>query len=83
MANARQVRAALENEFTRLRKASEQLEARLKSTADDVTTGALALEKVLEKAIAPNVSAGLKVIEKELAAYKKAGEKELARLTKS
>ena len=68
MANANQVRAALEKEFTRMRKASERFEARLKSTADDVTTGAKALEKVLEKEIAPNVSAGLKAIEKELAA---------------
>ena len=83
MAKASQVRAALEKELGNLRKASERLEARLKSAADDVTTGALALEKVLEKKIAPNVSAGLKAIEKELAAFKKAGEKELAKLTKA
>ena len=83
MANASQVRAALEKEFGRLRKASEQFEARLKSTADDVTTGAQALEKVWAKEVPPNVSAGLKVIEKELAAYRKAGERELARLSKS
>jgi len=83
MANANQVRAALEKEFTRMRKASERFEARLKSTADDVTTGTLALEKVLAKELSPNVSAGLKVIEKELAAYRKAGERELTRLAKS
>jgi hypothetical protein len=45
MANASQVRSALEKEFARLGKASKRLEARLKSAADDVTTGAKALEK--------------------------------------
>ena len=60
MANASQVRAALEKELARMRKASERFEARLKLTADDVTTGAQEFEKVLEKEIAPNVSAGLK-----------------------
>ena len=49
MANVRQVRAALEKEFAKLSKASGSVEARLKSAADDVTTRALALEKVLEK----------------------------------
>ena len=49
MANAKEIRAALEKKLAKLRKASESLEARLKSAADDVTTGALALEKVLEK----------------------------------
>ena len=83
MANASQVRAALGKELARLRKALERLEARLKSTADDVTTGAPALEKVLEKEIAPNVSAGLKVIEKELARLTKSYDRELAKLRKA
>ncbi len=81
MANARQSRAALEKEFAKLSKASESVKARLKSAADDVTIGAMALERVLEKEIAPNVSAKLRVIVKELAAYTKAAGKELAKLT--
>ena len=56
------------------------LQARLKSAADDVTTRALALEKVLQKEFAPDVSGRLKAIEQELAAYKKAADTELARL---
>ena len=83
MANARQIRAAHEKKFAKLSKASESVEARLKSAADDVTIGALALKRVLEKEIAPNVSAKLKVIEKELAAYTKAAGKELAKLKKA
>ena len=75
MANARQIRAALEKEFAKLSKASESVEARLKSAADDVTIGALALERVLEKEIVPNVSAKLRAIEKELAAYTKAAKR--------
>ncbi len=63
MANARQIRAAHEKEFAKLSKASESVEARLKSATDDVTIGALALKRVLEKEIAPNVSAKLKVDE--------------------
>ncbi len=83
MANAKEIRATLDKKLAKLSKASESVEAKLKSAADHVTTGALALEKVLAKEIAPNVSAKLKAIEKVLAAYKKAAERELAKLTKA
>ena len=62
MADAREIRAALEKELAKLSKASEGVEAKFKSAADDVTTRILALEKVLEKKIAPNVSAQLKAV---------------------
>ena len=51
------IRVALEKEFARLRKASEAVEARLKSASDEFATHVRALEKVVEKEFAPNVSA--------------------------
>ncbi len=74
---------ALEKEFARLRKASVSAEARLKSVSNDFATRIRAIEKVVEKEFAPNVSARLRAIEKGLVAYKKASEKELTRLKKS
>jgi len=83
MDNAKEIRVALEKEFARLRKASVSAEARLKSVSNDFATRVLAIEKVVEKEFAPNVSARLRAIEKGLVAYKKASEKELTRLKKS
>ncbi len=80
---ANEMRSALEKELARLGKASESFEARLKSAANDVAMGALALEKVLAKELPPGAAAALKVVERELAAYKKTAEKELTRLSKS
>ena len=54
----------------------------MKSASDEFATRARALEKMVAKEFAPNVSAKLRAIEKELVAYKKASEKELTRLLK-
>ncbi len=83
MANAKGIRTGLEREFAKLSKACESVEASMKSAADDVITAALAVEKVLEKEIAPSIPVALRGIEKELAAYKRAAEKDLAKLTKA
>ena len=77
------MRAALEKEFARLRKASGSVETHLKSAADEIALAALALEEVLSKELPPGAAATMKVIERELAAYKKSVEQELTRLSKS
>ncbi len=83
MDDARKIQVTLEKEFARLRKASEAVEARLKSVSDEFATRARALEKVVAKEFAPNVSAKLKAFERALIAYKKASEKEFTRLLKA
>ncbi len=83
MADAKKVRATLEKELARLGKASDAVEVKLKSASDAVITRVQALEKVVEKEFLPNVTAKLKAIEKELAAYKKASKKQLTRLKKA
>ncbi len=83
MDDAKEIRGVLEKEFAKLRKASEAVEARLKSALDEFATHVRALEKVVGKEFVPNVSAKLKAFEKGLVAYKKASEKELTRLKKA
>ena len=83
MARAKEIKTALEDKLAKLSKAPESIEGKLKSAAGDFTTSAMALEKLLEKEIAPNISAKLKAIEKELTAYKKSVKKELEKLRKA
>ena len=83
MARAKEIKTALENKLAKLSKAPESIEGKLKSAAGDFTTSAMALEKLLEKEIAPNISAKLKAIEKELTTYKKSVKKELEKLRKA
>ncbi len=83
MARAKEIKTALEEKLAKLSKAQESIEGKLKSAAGDFTTSAMALEKLLEKEIAPNISAKLKAIEKELTAYKKSVKKEMGKLRKA
>ena len=83
MANTKRSKATFNRELAKLKKAFKSAEVVLKSVAEDVTTSAKAFEKVLEKEVMPNVSAKLKVAERESTSYTKAAGKELARLTKA
>jgi hypothetical protein len=75
MAGSKGIRGAFEKELTKLKRSSGKVESRLRSASEHVATRAKELEKVVEKNVVPNVTAKLKAVEKELAAYVKASER--------